>query len=268
MIWVQSILFFILGSAVTGFLVMLVFPLIWRRALFLANKAVRMEVPISLNEVEVERDFLRAEHATEVARLEELLKMADDRYAQALLDISKVRERNYYLLPFEQTTRELSSSNKQLGSEIITLKQELNAAKSIQHQKNQIEDKLADVEEKYQQALALIKDLRGNLLANNETDVLDLNLHDGGDRHEVDNESENEISRLYDDNLHLQAAHQQAVDVLRGQIKIMAAMLVANVAVEEGDKSPILEFIAKAEDPDSLAGLIKTNVTSISSKAA
>lgn len=261
MIWVQSILFFILGSAVTGFLVMLVFPLVWRRALFLANKAVRMEVPISLNEVEVERDFLRAEHATSIARLEELLKIADNRYAHALLDLSKVRERNYYLLPFEQTAHELSSLNKQLGAEIITLKLELNAAKSSNYEHNQTEIK-------YQQALASIKELRNNADFNNETDILDLNLRDGGEPQGSNNCLEAEISRLNDDNSNLQAAHQQALNVLREQIKIMTAMIVANVAVQEGAESPILEFIANDKNPDSLAGLIKTNVTSGSSKNA
>ncbi|WP_182417259.1 hypothetical protein [Bartonella sp. HY038] len=268
MIWVQSILFFIFGSAVTGFLVMLVFPLVWRRALFLANKAVRMEVPVSLNEVEVERDFLRAEHATTVARLEELLKISENRYAEALLHASKMRERNYYLASFEQQTQELIDSNKQLSHEIVTLKQELNVAKSALLEQKALTIGSTMAESNDNETSATVENFNKNLSTDNQQDFKKLNLRGEGDMQSLTALTDQEISHFYEENKKLLVAKEQTLNVLREQIKTMAAILVANVAANEGADSPIFGLISKDENANSLARLIKRNSANVSNKTA
>jgi|GEM_PF-1036896 len=90
---VQSVLGFILGFAAAVFVLILCAPIIWRRALFLAQKVVRTELPLSLKEVEADRDFLRARHAVIVCRLqEELAQERQEDYARKLA-LSQARER-------------------------------------------------------------------------------------------------------------------------------------------------------------------------------
>lgn len=86
------ILGFIIGCVAAVFLTMLVAPFIWRRALFLARKIVRSELPLSLKEVEADRDFLRARQAADICRLqEELIKERQDNHSRKLA-LSRGRE--------------------------------------------------------------------------------------------------------------------------------------------------------------------------------
>lgn len=67
---VQAIVFFVLGVAVTGLLLMLIGPLVWRRMLRQARKKVEKEFPVPLKEVETYRTFLRSEVTVTLAHLQ------------------------------------------------------------------------------------------------------------------------------------------------------------------------------------------------------
>ncbi|WP_375683602.1 hypothetical protein [Bartonella sp. AP281QHHD] len=64
---IQSFLFFILGVAFTSWLLVLLSPFIWRKAVHFAYKDVCAKMPLSLAEIEANHDFLRAQHAVELA---------------------------------------------------------------------------------------------------------------------------------------------------------------------------------------------------------
>jgi len=89
---VQSVLGFILGFAAAVFILILGAPLIWRRALFLAQKVVRTELPLSLKEIEADRDFLRARQAVIVCRLQEELAREKQEDHGRKLALSRARE--------------------------------------------------------------------------------------------------------------------------------------------------------------------------------
>lgn len=257
MIWVQFIVFFILGATITAFLMVLFFPFVWRRALYLANKAVRMEIPVSLAEIEVERDFLRAEHATNIARLEELLNIAENRYADMLLDYSKMREHNYDISCFERSLQGLSVLGQQFKEEVVLIKAQLNGVDALPHNMAEIKVKLANVEKINQKILYEIKQLQEKATVKN----MDAN-HNINSATKTDLQLE--IKHLLEKNEHLQITQEAIRGLLRKQITGMAAMLVAHIAVNEGKGSPILKLISKTEKSGSLAGLIDKNINNIS----
>ncbi|MFQ0813469.1 hypothetical protein AVM02_10700 [Brucella anthropi] len=89
---IQSALFFILGVLVTVFVVVLLGPSVWRRAFFLARRQVQAELPITLAEIRADRDGLRAEHAVEASRLEQLLKLERRKTAEQKVALARQYE--------------------------------------------------------------------------------------------------------------------------------------------------------------------------------
>ena len=69
---IQSILFFTLGFLCAGFLALMVAPAIWRRAVALTRKRIEASVPLSLTDIQADKDRMRAEFAmsTQAARNE------------------------------------------------------------------------------------------------------------------------------------------------------------------------------------------------------
>jgi chromosome segregation ATPase len=67
---VQSILIFTLGFLAAALLALMVAPAIWRRAVYLTRKRIEAALPLTANELNAEKDKLRAEHAMAVRRVE------------------------------------------------------------------------------------------------------------------------------------------------------------------------------------------------------
>ena len=89
---IQSALFFIFGVLVTVFVVVLLGPSVWRRAFFLARRQVQAELPITLAEIRADRDGLRAEHAVEATRLEQLLRLERQKTAEQKVTLARKYE--------------------------------------------------------------------------------------------------------------------------------------------------------------------------------
>lgn len=79
---IQFALIFILGVLVAVFVVILLGPSVWRRAVFLARRQIHAELPVSLAEIQADRDGLRAEHAVAVSRAEQTLKEEREKTAE------------------------------------------------------------------------------------------------------------------------------------------------------------------------------------------
>jgi len=89
---VQSILFFALGFLCAGFLALLVAPAIWRRAVALTRKRVEASVPRTLEEIQADKDSVRAEFAMTTRRLEMSVKTLREQANEQLVEISRGRE--------------------------------------------------------------------------------------------------------------------------------------------------------------------------------
>ncbi len=78
---IQSILFFSLGFLCAGFLALMVAPAIWRRAVVLTRKRIEASVPLSLTEIQADKDRMRAEFAMSTRRLEMSIKQFREKAA-------------------------------------------------------------------------------------------------------------------------------------------------------------------------------------------
>lgn len=79
---VQAIVFFVFGVAVTSFILVLVGPFLWRRALKMARKTVENEISLPLKEVKTYRDVLRAENTLSLTRLQRKYDALLAKYAE------------------------------------------------------------------------------------------------------------------------------------------------------------------------------------------
>ena len=89
---IQSILFFILGFLCAGFLALMVAPAIWRRAVALTRKRIEASVPLSLTEIQADKDRMRAEFAMSTRRLEMSIKAFKEKAAAQIIEINRNRE--------------------------------------------------------------------------------------------------------------------------------------------------------------------------------
>jgi chromosome segregation ATPase len=89
---IQSILFFLLGFLCAGFLALMVAPAIWRRAVLLTRKRIEASVPLSVNEIQADKDRMRAEFAMSTRRLEMSIKSFREKAASQIIEINKNRD--------------------------------------------------------------------------------------------------------------------------------------------------------------------------------
>jgi chromosome segregation ATPase len=89
---IQSILFFVLGFLCAGFLALMVAPAIWRRAVLLTRRRIEASVPLSVNEIQADKDRMRAEFAMSTRRLEMSIKSFREKASTQIIEINKNRE--------------------------------------------------------------------------------------------------------------------------------------------------------------------------------
>ena len=118
----QGALFFVLGIAVTVFVLILLAPFIWQRMLFFVRKVMRSQLPVSMREIEADRNFLCAQHAVQMSRQQEryqLLQRINDEQRLYL-------QRNQEHL---QRLHDLEGKNTDIEKEIIKYRANLNSEK-------------------------------------------------------------------------------------------------------------------------------------------
>jgi chromosome segregation ATPase len=89
---IQSILFFTLGFLCAGFLALMIAPAIWRRAVALTRKRIEASVPLSLTDIQADKDRMRAEFAMSTRRLEMSIKAFKDKAAAQIIEINRNRD--------------------------------------------------------------------------------------------------------------------------------------------------------------------------------
>ncbi|MET3581515.1 chromosome segregation ATPase [Mesorhizobium robiniae] len=89
---VQSVLFFVLGFLCAGFLALMIAPAIWRRAVTLTRRRVEGSMPLTLAEIQAEKDRIRAEFAMSTRKLEMSVKSLREKTAEHLVEIGRGRE--------------------------------------------------------------------------------------------------------------------------------------------------------------------------------
>ncbi|MBN9135829.1 MAG: hypothetical protein J0I92_07225, partial [Phyllobacterium sp.] len=89
---VQSVLFFALGVLCAAFLVVLIAPSVWRRAVVLTRRRIEASIPQTQAEIQADKDRIRAEYAMTTRRLEISVKSLKEKVAEQLVEISRGRE--------------------------------------------------------------------------------------------------------------------------------------------------------------------------------
>ncbi|MCX8280833.1 hypothetical protein OSJ77_11570 [Phyllobacterium sp. 0TCS1.6C] len=114
---IQSALYFALGFLAATLLVLLIAPPVWRRAAYLTRKRVEAETPLTLNEIQAQRDGLRAEHAMAERRLELDIDRQKQKLAQQLAGLSdKERELERLAGDIEARDRTIEELQGQLAT--------------------------------------------------------------------------------------------------------------------------------------------------------
>ena len=88
----ESGLFFILGFLCSALLALMVAPAIWRRAVVQTRQRIESSVPLTLNEIQADKDQLRAEFAMSTRRLEVSLDELKERAAEQMIEINRRRD--------------------------------------------------------------------------------------------------------------------------------------------------------------------------------
>jgi chromosome segregation ATPase len=86
---VQSILLFLLGFLTATAIALLVSPAIWRRAVMLTRKRIEASVPLTMNEIQADKDHMRAEFAMSTRRLEMNIKSLRDKTSAQIIEINR-----------------------------------------------------------------------------------------------------------------------------------------------------------------------------------
>jgi chromosome segregation ATPase len=149
---IQSILFFSLGFLCAGFLALMVAPAIWRRAVVLTRRRIEASVPLSVNEIQADKDRMRAEFAMSTRRLEMSIKSFKEKAAAQIIEINKNRDE------LRRLAEERSEKNEALTGLEASASELRNELRRREEQLQQLSNKLLDAEAKLEErALELDK---------------------------------------------------------------------------------------------------------------
>ena len=146
---IAIIMYILLGIFVTLLLMLLVIPMIWRRAVRLTKKRLQAEMPMSYSELQAEKDHIRAEMAVDMRRLEVISNRRQEELANKSIKIDR-----------------LNVALDERASTILHHQEEIDSLKgTISEQKEesrQISSRLNDTRKELQQAHQTISDLEGD----------------------------------------------------------------------------------------------------------
>lgn len=121
---IQSALLIALGFVGASFLALLIAPSIWRRAVFLTRKRIESSVPLTVNELQADKDRLRAEHAMAIRRIESQLEETRGKWAARGSDVSRLKEQlKAQAESFSEKEAKLSATQRELQSMQASIEQ-------------------------------------------------------------------------------------------------------------------------------------------------
>ncbi|TGQ32369.1 hypothetical protein [Mesorhizobium sp. M00.F.Ca.ET.216.01.1.1] len=133
---VQSILFFALGFLCAAFLALMIAPAIWRRTVALTRKRVEASMPLTLAEIQADKDRIRAEYAMSTRRLEISIKTLQEKAAEQLVEINRGRE----------ALKGLEAERNDRKHVLSELEAKSEALRQCEEQLQRLSDKLAQTE--------------------------------------------------------------------------------------------------------------------------
>jgi chromosome segregation ATPase len=142
---IEYALLFMLGFCSAGLIALLIAPTLWARAVRLTTRRLERTLPMSLSEIEADKDFLRADHAVAIRRLEARLAEAQERAADHLVENSRLQltvaqlrqELARLELQLEERRNAANVFEKTIRQRFPELEKAIAFAKSALHEKDQ-----------------------------------------------------------------------------------------------------------------------------------
>jgi chromosome segregation ATPase len=149
---VQSILFFVLGFLTAGFVVLLIAPSVWRRAVSVTRQRVEAKLPMTLDEIRADKDSLRAEHAMALRKVEVQLKSAQEKLLTQAVELSRSREAQKAHVTDhadkDRTVSELEAARGSLREDIAKRDEQIKAlAAQLVEAESMLEKRAQEIEE-------------------------------------------------------------------------------------------------------------------------
>jgi chromosome segregation ATPase len=155
---IESGLYILLGFIIAILMMLVVVPMIWRRAVRLTEKRVLGEIPISYSELQAEKDMQRAEQAITQRRLEVSVESQREQLTLNSIKIDRLKqtieERDGSIADHKQTIANLESSLANKGEDYL-------------HQTGQLEQSRTSVSQA-KERIAELEQIKADL----ETDIL------------------------------------------------------------------------------------------------
>ena len=115
----EVILYFVLGFFVAGLLALMISPVIWNRAVELTRQKIESSVPLSISEIQADKDQLRAEFAMSTRRLEMSIDELREKASTQLIEINRKRDQS---AKYDEDMRERLSTINDLEGKLSDLR--------------------------------------------------------------------------------------------------------------------------------------------------
>lgn len=200
---IEALMYFILGTLTAALMCLLVIPAIWRRAVRLTKKQIHSEIPRHYNEIQAEKDQVRAQYAVRTRKLELNINGLQKDKAN---DRAIINQQNNDLHDLDI---DLGASRKEVGE--------------LEHSKKALQDQLIVKQEEIAEQTASLRKIERHRADLNEQ------LHDL----QIDLDH---MSLLRDEQQISLATQQAQIELLRDQLLDLEtekrALLVAKSATE------------------------------------
>jgi chromosome segregation ATPase len=142
---IEGILLFALGFLAAALLALMIAPAVWNRAVTLTRRRIEASVPLTLNEIQADKDQLRAEFAMSTRRLEMSIEELREKAAGQVIEIGRKRD-------------ELARLTEESRERIRSIEELKLGAADLQAQLKEREDRLAKTNARLDETRALLEE--------------------------------------------------------------------------------------------------------------
>jgi len=144
----QTVMYIGLGFLTATLIALLLAPPLWRHAVDKTTKLIRASTPLTMAEIQADRDQLRAEHALVTRKLEVEASQAKEKSTRQALDIAtKMEQIGVLKATIEQQKKQLDNKDTELlglSEQVAALEAELRAkARELEQQNDELAESKA-----------------------------------------------------------------------------------------------------------------------------
>lgn len=126
---IENIVVFVLGALVATLFALLVIPVTWRRAARLIEQRIRATTPLTMAEIQSEKDAIRADYAVQLRKVEVRLDQAKRQAAQREIEISRrdstITELKTELASRAETIGDIEAREEELKGNVLALERQV-----------------------------------------------------------------------------------------------------------------------------------------------